>query len=171
MANILIFYLIFLTLNTSKERNFLFYPRNSNGNERRNGKEIQTDQSLEKLNNADKVEETNNLKSTKIFERRQQTPKELTSTISKHQQQSTEYISSLSSTHPRKLPPITPVSNESAASTRLPSLPPLSNPSNRPETETVSFSRMLDTILNSPSPRKSEMGQLFFIQIHSRISQ
>ncbi|VBB29214.1 unnamed protein product [Acanthocheilonema viteae] len=140
----------------------------SNRNEGKSGTEIQDDRSIEKTINNDKVEKYNNeninssSKSSTIFEHQQlqQTAKRLSSSsTNKCQQQSTKYITSLSSTHPRKLPPIIPVSNESAPTTKLPSISSLNKPSNQTGTGTVAFSSLLDTILKSPSSNKSETDE------------
>uniref|UniRef100_A0A0R3RPE6 LisH domain-containing protein n=1 Tax=Elaeophora elaphi TaxID=1147741 RepID=A0A0R3RPE6_9BILA len=132
---------------------------------RRAGKEIQNGQSLEKSSSDDKAEKydkgSRSSSTSTIFEQQQQqqTPSTSSSTTSRHQQQSARRTIPLSSTYPRKLPPIKPKSNEALLSTKLPSIPSLNNSSNRPGTETVPFSRMLDTILNSPSSSKSETGE------------
>ncbi|EJW84903.1 hypothetical protein WUBG_04186 [Wuchereria bancrofti] len=89
-----------------------------------------------------------------IPEQQQQTSKTSSTVVSKDQQQSTKYITSLSSSYPRKLPPIKSTTNELAQSTRLLSTPLMNNSSNH--TGEVSFSRLLDTMLNSPSSNKSE---------------
>ncbi|CAG9534921.1 unnamed protein product [Cercopithifilaria johnstoni] len=138
----------------------IFFSRSRN--ERRNKKEIQNDRPFE-TSNDDKIEKYNkgsssSSRSSSIIEQHQeqQTPKTSPpSTMSKYQQQSTKYFTSPSSTYPRKLPPIKAVLNESASSTKLPSIPSLNNPANRAGTGTVPFSRLLDTILNSPSSNKS----------------
>ncbi|EFO23836.2 hypothetical protein LOAG_04641 [Loa loa] len=129
---------------------------------RRNEKITQNGRSFEKSNNDDKAEKdkkgsnsSSELSTISEQPQQQQIPK--TFLVSKDQQQPTKYNTSLSSSHPRKLPPIKPLANESAQSTTLPSIPSLNDSSN--QTRTVPFSRLLDTILNSPSSNKNETDE------------
>lgn len=118
------------------------------------------DQAFEKLDDSDNKEEqckkrsNSDLKPFTILE--PETPNTPLTTLFNDQQQSTEHIKSLPSSYPRKLPPIKPIrTKEPTQPIKLPSISSLNTPN---QTGKVPFSRVLDTVLQSPSSNKTETG-------------